>query len=146
MNIRPATPPDAAGWLQMRQTLWPECSLARHRLEMQQLSEAHDALVLVAIDEAGRPRGFAEVSIRHDHVDGAASVPTAYLEGWYVDAEVRGSGLGRQLLQAAEGWALKRGLRELASDVELENETGIKTHLACGFSETCRAVHFIKPL
>jgi aminoglycoside 6'-N-acetyltransferase I len=103
-------------------------------------------VVLVAVRENGSLCGFAELAIRHDHVDGASSVPVAYLEGWYVDPDVRGGGIGRRLLEAAEGWAAARGLRELASDAELDNHRSIQTHRSCGFTEICRAVHFIKPI
>jgi aminoglycoside 6'-N-acetyltransferase I len=131
----------------MRYALWPDCSLERHHLEIQQLTAAEDCgVVLVAVRGNGSLCGFAELAIRHDHVDGASSVPVAYLEGWYVDPDIRGAGIGRRLLQAAEQWAAARGLRELASDAELENHSSIQAHRSCGFVETCRAVHFIKPI
>jgi len=131
----------------MRSALWPDCSRERHLLEMQQLTVAgSSAVVLVAVREDGALCGFAEVAICHDHVDGASSVPVGYLEGWYVDTDLRGQGIGRRLLEAAERWAVARGLRELASDVELANDRGIAAHVSYGFSETCRAVHFIRRL
>jgi aminoglycoside 6'-N-acetyltransferase I len=102
--------------------------------------------VLVAVRQNGCLCGFLELSIRHDHVDGALSVPVAYLEGWYVDPDVRAAGIGRRLLEAAEQWAGARGLKELASDAELGNPEAIQAHCSCGFAETCRAVHFIKPI
>ena len=75
----------------MRYALWPDCSQERHQLEIQQLNAAEDrGVVLVTVRENGCLCGFAELSIRHDHVDGASSVPVAYLEGWYVDPDVRG--------------------------------------------------------
>jgi hypothetical protein len=40
----------------------------------------------------------------------------AYLEGWYVDRDVRRHGIGAALVHAAEAWARERGYRELASD------------------------------
>jgi aminoglycoside 6'-N-acetyltransferase I len=87
---------------------------------MQQLSASEDAgVVLVAQRNTGALCGFAEVSIRRDHVDGASAVPVAYLEGWYVEPDVRGTGVGWQLLEAVEKWAAGRGLKELASDAEL---------------------------
>jgi GNAT superfamily N-acetyltransferase len=55
-----------------------------------------------------------------------------------------GAGIGRQLLEAAERWAAGRGLKELASDAELDNDNSIQVHRSCGFVETCLAVHFIK--
>ena len=147
MKIRAAVAQDRAEWVRMRYALWPDCSPERHQLEIRQLTAAKACgLVLVAVRENGSLCGFAELSIRHDHVDGALSVPVAYLEGWYVDPDVRGVGIGRQLLAAAERWAAARGLRELASDAELDNPRSIQAHRSCGFTESCRAVHFIKPI
>jgi len=131
----------------MRCLLWPDCTPERHRLEVQQLTAKQRAgVILVAVREDGSLCGFAEISIRHDHVDGASSVIVAYLEGWFVDPDVRGAGIGRRLLEAAEQWAAAQGLKELASDAELDNQRSIQAHLSCGFTETCRAVHFIKPV
>jgi len=147
MTIRPAFAQDRPEWVRMRNALWPDCSPQRHELEIQQLTAAEDcAAVLVAVRENGSLCGFVEIAIRHDHVDGASSVPVAYLEGWYVDADVCGTGIGRRLLEAAEQWAAARGLKELASDAEIENHLSIQAHRSCGFTETCRAVHFIKPI
>jgi aminoglycoside 6'-N-acetyltransferase I len=62
----------------MRYALWPDCSPERHQLEIQQLTAAKDCgVVVVAVRENGFLCGFAELSIRHDHVDGASSVPVA---------------------------------------------------------------------
>ncbi len=146
-TIRIALEQDKPEWVRMRHALWPQCSPERHELEIQQLTASRDGgVVLVAVRQNGSLCGFAEWSIRHDHVDAAASVPVAYLEGWYVDSDVRRAGIGRRLLEAVERWAVARGLKELASDVELDNQEGIQVHCACGFRETCRAVHFIKPI
>jgi len=147
MDIRSAIPKDKSEWVRLRHALWPDCSPERHALEMAQLTAPESGgVVLVAVRTNGSLGGFAEVSIRRDHVDGAASVPIAYLEGWYVDPDARGRGIGRELLAAAEQWAVARSFTELASDAELVNQESIRTHLACGFTETCRAVHFVKKL
>jgi aminoglycoside 6'-N-acetyltransferase I len=147
MKIRAAVAQDRAEWIRMRYALWPDCSAERHQLEIQRVTAAEDrGAVLVAVRENGSLCGFVELSIRHDHVDGASSVPVAYLEGWYVDPDARGAGIGRRLLEAAEQWAAARGLSELASDAELDNYSSLQAHRSCGFTETCRAVHFIKPI
>lgn len=147
VTIRPSTAHDLPEWLRMRCALWPDCSAERHGLEIRQLTASAGAgVVLVAVRENGALCGFAELSVRSDHVDGASAVPVAYLEGWYVDADVRGRGIGRKLLEAAERWAASHELRELASDAELDNQASLEAHRSCGFRETCRAVHFIKPI
>jgi len=145
--IRPSTIHDLAEWVRLRRALWPDCSPARQWLEIQQFAGSpHPGIVIVAERDSGGLCGFAEVSVRHEHVEGTSSVPVAYLEAWYVEPDARGRGTGRQLLHAAEEWVLARGLTELASDAELENKSSIDAHASCGFTETCRAVHFIKSL
>ena len=145
MTIRLSTAQDLAEWIRLRRALWPECSPARQWLEIQQFAGSQNPGVLVVAErENGRLCGFAEVSIRAEHVDGTSSVPVAYLEAWHVEPEFRGQGIGRQLLKAVEEWAVGRGLSELASDAELQNKSGIEAHVSCGFTETCRAIHFVK--
>jgi aminoglycoside 6'-N-acetyltransferase I len=69
-----------------------------------------------------------------------------YVEGWYVDPDLRGKGVGRTLVSRAEIWAREMGFTELASDAELRNDGSIRAHHALGFHETFRLVHFVKPL
>jgi len=147
MTIRPATAQDTAEWSRMRHALWPDCNEERHALEIQQLSAKNaGGIVLVAADDNGSLCGFAELSIRHDHVEGTSRVPVPYLEGWYVDDGFRGQGIGRRLIEQAGKWATEQGFAELASDSELQNTRSIRAHAACGFTETGRAVHFVKRL
>src|SRR5688572_25870136 len=99
MTIRPITPEDQSEWLRMRSALWPGCTQERHRLEMEEWGASQGkGVVLVAHQETKSLCGFVEVSIRNDHVDGTSSTPVAYIEGWYVDSDFRGRGLGRKLL------------------------------------------------
>lgn len=104
-------------------------------------------VVLIAIESTGRNRviGFAEVGTR-SVADGCESNPVAYLEGWFVDAKCRRRGIGAALMQAAEDWSRARGLREFASDAELENKLSQKAHRALGFKEVGRSVLYLKKL
>jgi aminoglycoside 6'-N-acetyltransferase I len=90
--------------------------------------------VLVADRGDGRLAGFVEIGSR-TYAEGCISSPVAFLEGWYVDPDARRRGLGRQLVDAAESWALERGYLEIASDTELENEISLKAHTALGYEE-----------
>lgn len=74
------------------------------------------------------------------------TTPVAFLEGWYVDPDVRRRGLGAALLQAVEGWARARGLKELASDTTIDNAASLQAHLALGFDEVERQICFRKSL
>ena len=77
---------------------------------------------------------------------GVPGAPVAYLEGWYVDPDVRRDGLGSRLLRAAEAWARANDFAEMASDAELHNETSLTAHSALGFEEVERQVCFRKTL
>jgi aminoglycoside 6'-N-acetyltransferase I len=103
-------------------------------------------VVFVAEAEHNDLIGFAEVSLRQDHVDGASICPVPYLEGWFVEASFRRQGVGRALIAAVEQWAILRGYAELASDAELENTLSIRLHKLLGFSEIERNVTFLKRL
>ena len=69
-----------------------------------------------------------------------------YVEGWYVDADVRHQGIGRRLMAAAEQWSVAQGCKEMASDTQIENEVSLTAHQALGFEESSRAVHLRKRL
>jgi aminoglycoside 6'-N-acetyltransferase I len=136
---------DHAGeWLRLRSALWPECPPERHRLEIAQLLGSEGLVALARAD--GKLAGFAEVSIRRDHVDGTTSAPVPYLEGWYVEEKFRGKAVGRALVAFVENWARDRGFVELASDAEIWNEESIRLHGLLGFREVGRTVHFVKTL
>jgi aminoglycoside 6'-N-acetyltransferase I len=89
--------------------------------------------------------GFIEVSLR-DYVEGCTTSPVAYIEGWYVDAESRRHRLGTRLVQAAEAWARHQGLKEIASDTQIENAVSIQAHKVLGYEEVERLVCFRKAL
>lgn len=146
INIRERLPADDAEWLRMRCALWPETTSEAHRAEMHGWRERLDAVVLVAPRSSGDGlMGFAEVGAR-SLADGCETSPVAYLEGWYVDRDSRARGVGAALVRAAEAWARTRGLREFASDAELENVESQRAHMALGFREVGRAVLYLKKL
>ena len=72
-------------------------------------------------------RGCIEVSLRDD-AEGCQTSPVAYIEGWYVDENIRRRTLGTRLVQAAEAWARRHGLQEMASDTQIENAVSIQAH------------------
>lgn len=146
-TIRPVHPEDASEWLRMRLDLWPEGSEAEHHAEIQAYFEAvgNTTITLVCEREDGGLGGFAEVAIR-DGIEGAEGEQVGYLEGWYVDADLRKKGVGRALVDAAEAWTRAQGLTVMGSDVELHNAISIQAHKALGFHETYRLVHFMKRL
>ena len=144
VHVRTYEARDAAEWLRMRLALWPEEVVASEQ-GMAEWLALGDTVVLVAERGDGRLAGFAEVGTR-PYADGCETSPVAYLEGWYVDEDVRRRGVGAALVAAAEHWARERGLRELASDALLDNVTSHGAHEAVGFTEVERAVRYRKAL
>lgn len=146
MRIRPLSDADEGEWLRMRLALWPEDSADGHRRGMADWRRRPDTIVLVAErPETGTLAGFAEVGTR-PYADGCDSSPVAFLEGWYVDADVRGRGIGASLIRAAEAWARAQGHTEFASDALLDNTVSHRAHEHVGFVEVERAVRYRKPL
>lgn len=144
LRVRAYEARDAAEWRRMRMELWPAEDVGSEA-EMSAWLERPDAAVLVADRGDGRLAGFAEVATR-PYADGCDTSPVGYLEGWYVDDDVRRRGVGAALVAAAERWARDRGLSELASDALLDNETSHRAHEAAGFTEVERAVRYRKAL
>jgi GNAT superfamily N-acetyltransferase len=80
---------------------------------IERLVEGDDTTLLVAETE-GRLVGFAEVYV-DPPTDSAYVVPrtTATLQSLLVTEGFRGTGVGRELMDAAERWAAERGVEEL---------------------------------
>jgi len=78
--------------------------------------------------------------------DGCVTTPAAYIEGWYVDPDLRKRGIGRALFNAAEGWARAQGCVEIASDCLSWNDVSHAAHRALGYRHARRHIRFHKPL
>lgn len=141
--VRPATHRDRAAWRTMRERLYGPADHDAEIIAIMNDPERNAVFVYARAD--GRLGGFIEVGLR-SYAEGCSTSPVAYVEGWYVDDDLRRSGVGRALVVEAEAWALRRGLTEMASDTGLENNVSIAAHRALGFEEVERAVLFKKPL
>lgn len=141
-----ATPSDYEEWLRLRRALWPDTSVEEHRQEMAGfLREDAEMVVFVGGRPDGRLGGFVEAGTR-PYAEGCTTSPVGYVEGWYVDPDLRRTGVGRALVEAAEAWARERGLREMASDALIDNEVSYQAHLALGYREVERIICFHKDL
>lgn len=138
-------PADRDDWLRMRLALWPEGSAEEHERGMTEWASRADSVVFVTVRPDGSVCGFVEAGSR-SYADGCETSPVGYIEGWYVDADVRRQGYGGALLAAAEEWARAAGYQEIASDALIDNETSRQAHLASGYEEVGRVIQFRKSL
>ncbi|MCA9919722.1 MAG: GNAT family N-acetyltransferase [Anaerolineales bacterium] len=147
MNVRELDPArDMAEWLRLRHGLFDDSTEAEHRQEMAEILAEEAGCVLVA-ERPSPPKlaGYLHIGTRK-YAEGCTRSPVAYLEEWFVDADVRRQGVGRALVAAAEVWARQNGYTELASDTLITNDISLASHLALGFTEVERQINFIKKL
>jgi aminoglycoside 6'-N-acetyltransferase I len=145
MEIRRLRTSDLEQWGRMRHALWPDIAPEAADHDMQAWLGRPDTVVFVACRPDGTLCGFVEAGSR-PYADGCETSPVAYIEGWYVDAEVRQQGVGRALLAAAEVWARAEGYREIASDAHLDNTVSHRAHERAGYIEVERVILFRKSL
>jgi aminoglycoside 6'-N-acetyltransferase I len=148
-KVRPVAPGDAREWRRMRALLWPDADndddIARFFAgDTRVVGCGGPAAVLVAGREGGLG-GFIEVGVR-PFAAGCESRPVGYVEGWFVDEDLRRSGVGGALLRAAEAWARAQGASEMASDCYVDNGLSLRAHLALEFEEVERVILFRKRL
>jgi len=129
----------------MRLLLWPYGTAEGFSSDMDSLLADPLTPVFVTARPGGGLGGFLEAGTRK-YAEGGESSPVGYIEGWYVDEDLRGQGIGAALVEAAEDWARSQGLTEMASDTWLENDVSIQAHLKMGYEEAERLVHFVKRL
>jgi aminoglycoside 6'-N-acetyltransferase I len=150
MKIRLLASTDRSEWLRLLSGLHPELPEADHvpsidaYLSGSSIEELIPSAVFVAERQDGRLAGFLELSVRN-YAEGCSG-DTPYVESWYVDEDLRGTGVGRALMEVAEGWARDQGFVELASDALLENSLSHAAHQALGFEMVERIVVFRKLL
>ena len=90
--------------------------------------------------------GFIEVGQRSTADGCDPALPVGYVEGWYVVEGRRRSGIGKQLMAAAEDWARGQGSVEMASDTYIDNTLSERAHRALGFEVAERSILFRKAL
>ena len=149
MEIRPVRRDDRAEWSRMRARLYrdPDPREIDDWFDVAGKDGTHLVGVAVFVVDRGDGSlaGFVEIGSRR-YAEGCVTTPVAFLEGWYVDADVRRTGLGSRLIRAAEAWAVAHGYREMASDAELDNDVSLQAHLRLGYEEVERQICFRKRL
>ena len=147
MKIRSATINDFEKWHQLRLKLWAHVSAEESLESFENVLRNHSQeQIFLAENADGELVGFLEAGLRRDYVEGCETSPVGYIEGWFVEANLRRQKIGLKLVEAAEDWARELGCREMASDCELENVVSLRAHLGVGYAEASRNIHFTKSL
>ena len=142
MKIIRAEEEHLADVVEMASLLWRESDVTELQEEFRRVISGKGQRVYLCL-EGDEPVGFIYVALRHEYVEGASSSPVGYVEGLYVRPEYRRRGIAHRLIEEATRWARKKGAKQLASDVEIENELSLDFHRAVGFNEANRIVCFI---
>jgi aminoglycoside 6'-N-acetyltransferase I len=151
-TIRAARDRDERAIAEMQFLLWPDASPDELLHEVEGAIGGHtlgtlpEILLISESEEDGSLTGFVAAGLR-SHADGCDPAhPVGYIEGWFVREPVRGGGIGKALMVAAEAWARAQGCREMASDALIDNLPSQQAHRALGFEVVDRCVHFRKSL
>jgi aminoglycoside 6'-N-acetyltransferase I len=152
ITIRAARAGDQDALAEMQFLLWPDASLDELLREVEEAIGGHtlgtlpEILLVSESEEDGLLSGFVAVGLR-SHAEGCDPThPVGYVEGWFVREAVRGRGIGRALIDAAEAWARGQGCHDMASDAQIDNLPSQHAHRALGFELVERSVHFRKSL
>jgi aminoglycoside 6'-N-acetyltransferase I len=144
ITIRRIQTEDKNEWFRMRKGIWPEAPDEYLNFDMDEILASEDDAVFFALVE-NKPVGMIEARIR-EYGEGCETSPVGYIEGWFVQENVRGNGVAGALTQSAENWARQKGCSEMASDTWLDNEASIRAHVKLGYYEVERLVHFVKKI
>ena len=131
---------DADAWIAMRRRLFPRESTDAHRREIAAIL-AEESEAAFAVREAAAWLGLIELRVR-SHGEGCDTSPVGYIEALWVAPERRRQGVARRLVAGALAWCRERGLRELASDTQIDNLVSQAVHRRLGFEETERLVTY----
>ncbi len=144
MNVRKYVEADWSELMRLARQLFPD--LADEDVDdLRKTVAREDAQVFVIDRGDGALGGYVEAGTR-SVADGCMSGAVGYIEAWYVDSDLRRSGYGRALLEAAESWAREQGFREMASDALLDNHVSHEAHKRAGYTEVDKVINYRKSL
>ena len=144
-TVRQMGAADRGVWAKLRTALWPEETRKAHAKMVDEMMGDQENWGFIAEGMDGAVVGFAEIALRK-YANGCDARPVAFVEGVWVNPQMRRQGIGARLITHAEVFLTARGFCELGSDAQINNRVAHKAHCAWGFSETERVVYFRKIL
>ncbi|MCJ8307962.1 MAG: GNAT family N-acetyltransferase [Rhizobiaceae bacterium] len=144
-SIRLAEKSDAEAWARMRVSLWEDLADELNQKEIDKMLDDVRSTNHLVVDSTNKPIGFAEIYIR-DYANGCTQQPVPFLEGIWIDAQHRRSGVGRELISRITEDLKAQGYVELCSDILETNHQSHRAHENWGFEETERVIYFRKGL
>lgn len=112
------------------------------RRRFERLAGQEDRETLVALDRAGQVIGWVHVAVQCT----IESDPAGEVWGLVVDESARNRRVGRLLMDAAERWALERGLAEMAVRSNVIRADAHRFYLAIGYEVAKSQYKFRKRL
>jgi len=129
MQYREARPSDLDAWAELRFQLWGG-DAAELRSEAIGILQSASETCFVALSDAEDLIGFLEISVRS-----TKSHTYGYLEGWYVEPDLRRQGIGSSLIEHAENWLLHQSVEAIFSDTDRANyPDSLPAHANSGYS------------
>ena len=142
MLLRQAEPIDARALAELADELGYPTSENEARRRLALVCQQPENVVFVAETEEGRILGWI-------HVFGAYRLevdPFAEIGGLIVAEAVRGSGVGRALIDAAESWAARSGFRQMRVRSNVIRDQAHEFYRRNGYSELKKQAVFTKKL
>jgi len=145
LHISPIKPSDFEIWVNFSLALFPNTSKEEMEADLRRIAKLHKYQTFIARKD-GSSIGYATVTLRTDHVEGAKTSPVGYLEAIYVQPEYRNHGVARALFHQGQAWCKEKGCSEMGSDTWHWNKDAQAFHEKLGFKEEDILVHFYKKI
>ncbi|MGF9965883.1 N-acetyltransferase family protein [Bacillus rhizoplanae] len=100
--------------------------------------ERKESIIFVAVED-GKYVGFTQL---YPSFSSISMKELWILNDLFVQKDVRGSGVGKQLLKAAEQFALETGAKGLKLQTEVDNVTAQRLYVENGYIRDSRYFHY----
>jgi len=128
ITIRPASKDDVGNLVRWSGILGYQTDEDEMRQRLELIMTERNGVVLIA-EVDGNPAGFVQVFKKNL----IQQLVTGEIGGLAVDDEVRGQGVGRKLVEAAEAWAKDCGCERLVVKSNVMRQTSHAFYQAVGF-------------